>query len=120
VGPHLPVDLVVGQGQRLVAAEVPVDAAGAQVGARQAVLLGHVGRDDADAAGAGLEDLVAEHEVFHLVAEVAQLLHHLLGLGDPALGQVVLEAADAVEVRVEAAAGGASIWLSTYSRSRKA
>ena len=37
----------------------------------------------------------------------AQLDHHLAGLVDPTLGQVVLEAADAVEVRVEAAAGGA-------------
>ena len=37
----------------------------------------------------------------------AQLLHHLAGLVDPALRQVVLEAADAVEVRVEAAAGRA-------------
>ncbi len=35
------------------------------------------------------------------------MLHDLLGLVDPALRQVVLEAADAVEVGVEAAAGGA-------------
>ena len=34
VGPDLEVDLVVGQRQALVAAQVPVDAAGAQVGAR--------------------------------------------------------------------------------------
>ena len=33
------------------------------------------------------------------------LLHDGLGLGDPALGQVVLQAADAVEVGVEAPAG---------------
>ena len=94
-------------GRRLVAAEVPVDARRAQVGARQAVRLGDVGGDDADAAGAGLEDLVADQQVFDLVAEVPQLAHHLLGLVDPALGQVVLEAADAVEVGVEATAGGA-------------
>ena len=55
---------------------------------------------------AALEDLVAEQQVVDLVAEGAQLLHHLLGLVDPAGGQVVLQAADAVEVGVEAAAGG--------------
>ena len=62
-------------------------------------------RDDADAAGALLEDLVADEEVLDLVAEGPHLLHGHVGLGDPALGQVVLEAADAVEVGVEAAAG---------------
>ena len=53
-----------------------------------------------------LEDLVAEQQVVDLVAEVAQLLHHLLGLGDPTRRQVVLQATDAVEVGMETAAGG--------------
>ena len=44
-------------------------------------------------------------QVLDLVAEVADLVHDGLGLVDPALGQVVLQAADAVEVRVEATAG---------------
>ena len=56
-------------------------------------------------AQAVLEDLVAEQQVVHLVAEGAQLLHHLLGLGDPARRKVVLQAADAVEVRVEPTTG---------------
>ncbi len=70
-----------------------------------AVRQGHLGRDHADAAGAGLEDLVAEEQRLDLVAEVADADHDGLGVGDPALGQVVLEAADAVEVGVEPTAG---------------
>ncbi len=52
-----------------------------------------------------LEDLGAHEQVLDLVAEGADLVHDGLGVGDPALGQVVLEAADAVEVRVEATTG---------------
>ena len=91
--------------QVAVAAQVPVDARGPQVGAAQAVAERHLGGDDADAAGAGLEDLVAEEQRLDLVAEAADAAHDGLGVGDPALGQVVLEAADAVEVGVEAPAG---------------
>ena len=54
---------------------------------------------------AGLEDLVAHEQLFELVAVVAHALHHRAGLVDPAPGEVVLQAADAVEVGVEAAAG---------------
>ena len=55
-----------------------------------------------------LEDLVAEQQVLDLVAERrAACFITWRGLVDPALGQVVLEAADAVEVGVEATAGGA-------------
>ena len=63
-------------------------------------------RDHTDPAGTGLEDLVAHQQVFHLVAELAHLDHAGLGLVDPALWEIVLQATDAVEVRVEAPAGG--------------
>ena len=39
----------------------------------EAVAERDLGGDDADAAGAGLEDLVAEQQVLDLVAEVAEL-----------------------------------------------
>ena len=103
----LPVDLVPRHRQLLVATQVPVDAAGAQVGATEAVLQCHVLRDDTDAACARLEDLVAEEQVLHLVAEAAQLLHHVARLVDEAGGQVVLQTTDAVEVWVEATTCGA-------------
>ena len=54
-----------------------------------------------------LEDLVAEEQVVDLVAELAELAHHLTRLVDPARRQIVLEAADAVEVGMEPAAGRA-------------
>ena len=54
---------------------------------------------------ARLEDLVADEQVLHLDAELAHALHHALRLVDPSLGEVVLQAADAVEVRVEAPSG---------------
>ena len=56
--------------------------------------------------GAGLEDLVSFDQAFDLGAEAADLLHHLLGFGNPSGRQIVLDAADAVEVGVEATAGG--------------
>ena len=104
VGPDLPVELVVGEADVAVPTEVPVHARATQVGAREAVGQGQVGRDDADAAHAHLEDLVAEDELVHQVAEVPDADHRGLGVRDPALRQVVLQAADAVEVGVEAAA----------------
>ena len=52
-----------------------------------------------------LEDLVADQQVLVLVAEAADLLHHVAAVVDEPLGQVVLEPADAVEVGMEAPAG---------------
>ena len=63
-------------------------------------------RDDPDPPRAHLEDLVPEHEVLEGVARVEHDLHRRPALGDPAPGEIVLEPADAVEVRVEATAGG--------------
>ena len=105
VRPDLPVALVPGHRELLVAAEVPVDPRAPQVRGRQPVAERHLGRDHPDAPGAGLVDLVADQQRLHLVAEAPHLLHDGLGLVDPALGQVVLDAADAVEVGVEPAAG---------------
>ena len=87
----------------MVAAQIPIHAAGAKVGTRQTVLQRNIARNDADAACARLEDFVSEQQCFNFVAEVAQLFHHNFGLVDPASRQVVLKATDAVEVWVEAA-----------------
>ena len=46
-------------------------------------------------------------DVLEVVAAVEDLLHHLAAVGHPAPREVVLQAADAVEVRVEAPAGRA-------------
>src|SRR5690606_35039839 len=100
-GPNLPVELVVDEVGLAVSAQVPVDARGPQVRARNAVGRAEVTGDDADALGASFEDLVAEEEVLELVAAVEDLLHHFTGLGHPAPRQVVEEPADAVEVGVE-------------------
>ena len=105
MGPHPPVDFVPGQARVGVAAQVPVDAAGPQVGAGQAEVERDLTGDDAHAAAAGLEDLVAHQQVFHLVAEAPHLGHHGVGLVDPAPRQIVLETADSVEVGMEPAAG---------------
>ena len=113
------VELVVRQ-DGLDLAEVEVDARGPQVGAGDAVLDGLVGRDDADALGAGLDHLVAGDEVVELVTHVitrsiaASVSARKPGgkiLGDLLLGGATagcrLDAADPVEVGVEAAAGDA-------------
>src|SRR5205814_1571763 len=105
VGPHLPVGLVPRQWGGAVATEVPVDARCPSVGARHAIGQGDVPRDHADATRALLEDLVAHEQLFDLVAETAGPLHGAAALVDPPLGQVVLDAADAVEVGMEAASG---------------
>ena len=44
-------------------------------------------------------------DVLEVVAAVEDALHRVAAVGDPAPRQVVLDPADAVEVRVEAAAG---------------
>ena len=106
MGPDLPVELLPGQRRHLVAAQVEVDARGPGVGPRQAVIQGDVPRDDPDAPGAPLEDLVAHEQRLDLVAEPPGLLHDPSGLVDPALGQVLLDASDAVVVGVETPAGG--------------
>ena len=67
-----------------VAAQVPVDARRAEVRARDAVGRAELARDDADAAGAGLEDLVADEHVLEVVAAVEDALHRLAAVGDPA------------------------------------
>src|SRR5581483_10319691 len=99
-------EVVVDEVARPVPAEVPVDARGPEVRARHAVLGADGRRDDPDAPAADLEDLVAGHELLELVDGVEDLLHHPAALGDPARGQVDLEAADPVEVGVEPPAGG--------------
>src|SRR5207302_5298328 len=103
MGPDLPVDVLPGQGGWLVSTEVKVDTRCPGIGARQPVLEGDVWRDDADAASPLLEDLVAHEQRFDLVAETPDLLHDGLCLVDPPLWKVLLEPADAVIVRVEAA-----------------
>ena len=65
----------------------------------------HIGGDDADASGAHLKYLVAHEQIFQLVAECAHLGQHFSGFVYPACGEVVFEAADAVEVGVETPAG---------------
>ena len=101
VGPHLPVSVLPCQRIVLVASQVPVDAAGPGVRTRQAVLHGDVARDHPDPPRARLEDGVGHEQRLELVAEVTQLLHDPLALVDPALGKVVFQATDAVEVGVE-------------------
>ena len=105
MGPDLPVQLIVHEAYPTVAPEVPVHARGPDVGARQPVGQAHVGRDHADTASPGLEDLVAGNEVLHLVAELVDATQHALRLVDPALREVVLQAANAIEVGVESATG---------------
>src|SRR5581483_10852847 len=93
VGPDLPVEVVVDEVAGPVAAEVPVDPGGPAVRSRPAVLGADGGRDDADAAGADLEALVAGHELLELVDGVERLPHHPAAVGDPSRGEVDLEPA---------------------------
>src|SRR4029078_7314543 len=92
VGPHSPVEVAVGQVLLAVAAEVPVDAAGAQVRARHAVGGAQVGRNDADRARPLLEDRVADDETLELVARGEHLGHRRATLADPAPPEAVLQA----------------------------
>ncbi|GAA3051911.1 hypothetical protein GCM10020000_36570 [Streptomyces olivoverticillatus] len=90
---------------RLVAAQVEVDARGA--GDRPADPVGVHGLpgQHADAARTAAEDLVAEHQPVVDVHAGADLGHRVPGAAEPARGQVLLEAADAVEHVVHPAAG---------------
>ena len=78
--PYLPLDLVPREWRGEVAAEVVVDATGAQVRTAEAVVERTVGGDHADAATAALKHRVAHHELLELVAERAHLVHHALRL----------------------------------------
>ena len=120
VGPHLPVELVVGQVRIAVAAEVPVDAARADVRARQAVRGAELGRDDADRPGALLEDLVADQEVLELVARRRAPCASSRGVSPiQPHGRSSLRPPMRLKLGWKRPPVTASIRLSTYSRSRK-
>ena len=107
MGPDLPIGLVVDQsGRAAVTTEIPIDTRGTQIGTRESIAERDIGGNDTDAAGSALEDLVADEESFHLVAEGEEFVHGHMGVGDPTLGEIVLEATDPVEVRMEPTPGG--------------
>src|SRR5436189_5706711 len=100
--PHFPIELVVDEVRLAVAAQIPVDARRTNVRARHAVRGAELGWDDSDRARALLEDRVADHEILELVTRREDLVHRGLALGDKSPRQIILDAADAIEVRVEA------------------
>ena len=89
----------------VVAAQVDVDTRGARDRPRDAVLLHHRRRDDADALRPGVEDRVADDEALDLRHATAHRRDGLGGTVEPTCGDVVAQPADAVEHVVQAAAG---------------
>ncbi len=96
--------LAVGQ-VRLVAAQVEVDAGGAGDRAGDPVRVHRLGRQDADAARAAAEDLVAVDQLVVHVHPAADVGDRGAGPAGPAGREVLLEAAHAVEHVVHTATG---------------
>src|SRR5581483_12423947 len=90
----VPLDLLVDGVERLVAAQVPVEAAAARHGAAAPVVLRHLLGEGADAHGAELDDVVVQEEVVELLEARPHVADVAAALLEPAGGQVVLNAAD--------------------------
>ncbi len=101
---HVEVHLVVGE-VGLVLADVERDAGPTGDRARDAVVVGDLLVQDADAQGAGLEDLVAGQQVLVLLEAIDHLANTLQRLREEALRHVLFQAARAEVTEVEPTAG---------------
>ncbi len=103
-GDDLGRELAVGQ-VGIVPAQVPVDARRTGDGAAHAVLADGLGGQDPDTARPREEDLVAGDQVLDVGEAAAHVGDGLAGAGHPALGDLLLQAAHAVEHVVHPPAG---------------
>ena len=104
MGPYSPIDLIPCQTRVGIAAEIPVDSTSTKVCTRESVSHRHVTGDHSDTPASRLKDFVANQQVFHFVAEGSHFRHYGAGFINPTLGNVILQSAYPIKIRVKATA----------------